>query len=461
MNLKLRAKKTKESIKGYIKEIGNGFLTKEKFIGPELSNLQGMKFSPDGKKILVAGDCLSLYSSETKELIWKYNKFNENIREIRFIKNGDLIIILTEENSILTFDSATGTEIKKKNINIEKNISVATLNSNGKIIAIGTKEGEVILLSYPEFDLIHSFRANQTKSDINKILFNMKENEIALVYGRKMILIYNLEYRLSTIDIVDNQTDLTVIGYSSDDRYLAIGDAQGTIKIFNTEKQLKEDFRSEKLMDHITGLKFKPNQSNTLIVSDKNYIFIWNISGKGKLVNTIEMSKFLLRNIRNFEVFLSETEEKLAICSYDEILTIDNYFSENILFKKFEGKSIFLDLTVIKIIPSTSNFYLIVVFETEIKCINIDDCKSVKWTISSKNEKREENSSGVIGEGSMNRNFINCDFDRSNKYEDIFSLAVRKETQNKVSWGVQSFKDEFLLWEIELPEEARNISIFI
>jgi WD40 repeat protein len=253
---------------------------------------------------------------------------------------------------------------------------------------------------------------------------------------------------------------------------MASGDELGSIKIYNLEKQALTEFTLGK-NEYILQLKFTKNSEN-LIGSCYNKIKIWDIMGKGRLLETVE--NIFDGNILSFD--LNEEKNKIIACSNFELkmirmnddkdidkeielLTSDKKRESNIL-KKYENVGI-IDYTD-KALSSVedSKFIFLSKVRNNVKCINIDNGKELLWeisgnlsTVSSKDLEIEKNKS----QDTHKRNFVDIALNQANEMEDIFAISYScsDSDDKKIVSGIVSYHTSTLIWDSQLPHEVINI----
>ncbi len=111
---------------------------------PHETTIYDIAASPDGKKIATASADLSLSIIDTESLDWISLSGHENeVNAVAFLPDGSGLLSASDDQTIIIWDMA-GNE--QRRIEVGANIWSLAISPDGKLIAMGSNEGEIILL---------------------------------------------------------------------------------------------------------------------------------------------------------------------------------------------------------------------------------------------------------------------------------------------------------------------------
>lgn len=251
--------------------------------------------------LVYAEDYLYCYDLETRKLINKYNLVSKKCHGLSLDQKLSIAIVLIENNGyidVAIWDYRSNQLIVFANINLEP---VLSIKSNSGVLFIETEERQYNF-TYNAFSLGHK---RVLSKDVN---YNSQRNQyVTKSTNAYAINIFDLESNKLIDTITTNIANISLLKFSYDGNYLAVGYSSGYVLIYNY--QTRNKVYQYMTMAGVSELDFEQD-SNYLVVIDENNLYHY-IDFK-KHLNTIAYDK---RPAYAMELFAHHPDSKYIITS--------------------------------------------------------------------------------------------------------------------------------------------------
>jgi WD40 repeat protein len=271
----------------------NGVLI-TRLVGLKTSEIRGLSFSPDGKKIASAGKGKSvrIWDIRTGKLISKFYAHQDDIVRVNFHPDGKKLLTGSKDGTVKLWDSDRGLELltlNPKNVGNKSSdkeagaIQDTSFSPDGNLIV--TAKNTTIAL----WDLQGNLLANAIAHD--QELYSVKfhpDNKQLLTSGRdETVKLWQIQDQNRQIQFVRSlkgtSTDILSLNFSADGDRIALASQDGSIQILNSDGTLEMKLGGH--TDGIFDVNFSPDGQYLLSASKDRTVRLWDL--KATLLNTL------------------------------------------------------------------------------------------------------------------------------------------------------------------------------
>lgn len=314
-------------------------------------------YSPEGKTVLSTGivdKTAKIWSATTGNLIYTLGDDTPNIKYATFSPDGQTILTICENNAVKIWDAQTGKILHELNAHIDE-VNFATFSLNGKLIITTSVDKTAIIWNAQSGNLLRSLLGHEESvisanfsSDNRKVITISKDNTAKIWDLTTGELLKSLEKK--SVDNFQEKTQLSSSVNQNSPLFKAIFSPDGQIvaTIMNDNKVNVWEANSgnflykidgnnkENINEIINSIEFSPNGKTLLTSSDESIVKLWNTK-----TGQLELALDEFKDDVTASSFSSDGKQIIAI-SYDNTVKIWDP-EEDHLIQKLEGHTKIVD----------------------------------------------------------------------------------------------------------------------
>lgn len=314
-------------------------------------------YSPEGKTVLSTGivdKTVKIWSATTGNLIYTLGEETPNIKYATFSPDGQTIMTVCEDNTAKIWDAQTGKILHELKAHIDE-VNFAAFSLNGKLIITTSVDKTAKIWNAKSGNLLQSLLGHKGSvisanfSPENTKVVTVSEDSTAKIWDLTTgELLKNLEKK--SVDSLQKEPKSTGSEKQNASIFKAIfsPDAQTVATIFNDNTVNVWEANSanflykidgnnkENVNEIINSIEFSPNGKTLLTSSDESIAKLWNIK-----TGQLELALDKFKDDVTASSFSSDSKQIIAI-SYDNTVKIWDA-EEGKLIQKLEGHTKIVD----------------------------------------------------------------------------------------------------------------------
>ena len=265
-----------------------------RFVGLKTSEIRGLSFSPDGKRIASAGKGKSvrIWDIHTGKLISKFYAHQDDIFRVNFHPDGKRLLTGSKDGTVKLWDSDRSVELLTLN---PKNVGNKSPDKEAGFIqdTSFSPDGNLIVTAKNRTIALWDLQGNLLASAIahDQELYSVKfhpDGQQLLTSGRdETVKLWQIRDQNRQIQLVralkGTSTDVLSLNFSADGDRIALASQDSSIQILNSDGTL--EMRLGGHTDGIFDVNFSPDGQYLLSASKDRTVRLWDL--KATLLNTL------------------------------------------------------------------------------------------------------------------------------------------------------------------------------
>lgn len=193
-------------------------------------SIEAITFTPDGQTLLTGSDDhkISLWSMPSGELIQSLEGQTGPITKLVLSPDGTVLAAADRETGISLWSLQTRQHVKT--LIHRAPIHSMKISPDGKHLAVGSFTGTAMIWSLPDGKLIHTIR-HERDGSVNCLLFNSDGTKLITGSSHRTVKVWSLA-GAELLKTMRHDNSITSMAITSDDRYLAVGAFDKTIRVY-------------------------------------------------------------------------------------------------------------------------------------------------------------------------------------------------------------------------------------
>ncbi|GAA0859604.1 TIR domain-containing protein [Aliiglaciecola litoralis] len=238
--------------------------------------LTSVTFSHDDQTLITGGwdRKVNIWNVDSGAMhIEPFNGHSEQVTSVDINPSGDTFASAGHDGSIIIWDTRINYPFKRHHCSRTSRINSIEFNPSGTVLAIASTNADLILCSLTGKTEPHHI----TKNIIKSLAYNQNGSRLAIINNEHEINQYDPKTLTPLADTIDLSPNvITSLAYSPDNRFLAIGDRNSNIHVWQVE--------SAQLVKTLTGhegpildLDFSSDSKTLASASEDSQIFLWDV----------------------------------------------------------------------------------------------------------------------------------------------------------------------------------------
>jgi WD40 repeat protein len=244
----------------------------------------GLMFDPEGASLTgAAGDAVKRWDLSSGKLVWTLRpQKKKQIRNFTSSQDGKMLAVAVDERAVRVFDAATGEDLVTYRSN--KRVTATALSSDSRILAVAwhaPRETTEIHL-YDTTLGIERLLVTGQNSPIQSLAFGSSGDMLVTANADRTVKIWDVRVLTMVRALPKHSHDIRSLAISPDERFIAIGDRVGHIRIVETATGSERALLTGHLRD-VVSMSFSPDGLRLASGSLDGTARIWHVSDRREL----------------------------------------------------------------------------------------------------------------------------------------------------------------------------------
>lgn len=197
--------------------------------------------------------------------------------------NGESFILSYRDKRLERINTGTG-KTEKEFESKDSLLLSATYSNNGKIIALGTEDGHILILDSVTLALMKTFKVEDVS--VSHLLFSADDRFLLSGARKGIVRLHNLETGTLVYELEGHTDLITALAFSADERYALSGSYDATSKLWDIKKgTLLQTFHGHS--SYVQALSLLHSGKILVSIGRDSVIKYWNTDSGEELASVV------------------------------------------------------------------------------------------------------------------------------------------------------------------------------
>ncbi|MCF3605449.1 CHAT domain-containing protein [Planktothrix agardhii 1033] len=253
-------------------------------LGGHAKWVNGVSFSPDGKKLATAsGDnTVKLWDTATGKEIKTLTGHTKSVNSVSFSPDGKQLATASGDNTVKLWDASSGKEIKTLTGHTDS-VNGVSFSPNGKKLATGSRDNTVKLWDASSGKEIKTLIGHT--DSVLAVSFSPGGKKLATASADNTVKLWDASSGKEIKTLTGHTDWVNGVSFSPDGKKLATASGDNTVKLWDASsgKEIKTLTRHT---NWVNGVSFSPDGKKLATGSRDNTVKLWDASS-GKEIKTL------------------------------------------------------------------------------------------------------------------------------------------------------------------------------